>query len=679
MKGIRFFYSSLFTFFLMTAVGFSQGMANGDFLTHAIDSSVNPAADFFKFATGTWMKNNPIPPTERAWGIGNLVQEETYARLKSILQDAQASNASKGSNEQKVGDFYFTGMDSTTIDSQGIAPLRPELDRIDSIKNKKDLYDVVALLQREGVNVMYGLFIDQDQMKSDAYAMYLWQGGLGLPNREYYFRNDERTKRIRDEYKKHVAKMLELVGEDSITSTANANDIYQIEVFLADSSRKLEDLRDPYANYNKMSMTNLNHENSDIDWTEIFADEDVKGQDSVIVGQPEFFHELDVAVNKFSIAEWKEYLRWHLVNTFADRLSSPIEVENFHFKGTIMAGVKEQRPRWKRVQDATESAMGELLGQVYVKKYYSAETKKRYESLVNNMISAFAERIKNLDWMSDSTKQKALYKLSKLTKKVGYPDKWKDFSKLSVDKGSYVRNTINANIFWFDRDANKLGKPVDRSEWDMTPQTYNAYYNPSNNEIVLPAAIFIIPGVPDSLIDDAVVYSYAGASTIGHEMTHGFDDEGRQYDAQGNLRDWWTKGDAEKFQAKTKLMVDQFDDYIVLDSMHINGKATLGENIADLGGLVIGYDAFRQTEEYKEGKPVNGLTPSQRFWMGYAYSWLGHARPEALAQQVLTDVHSPNFLRVNGPLSDIPEFYKAFGVKDGQPMWRAPDRRVKIW
>jgi len=679
MKTIRTFSSLSLLILSFSVVSLSQEKPKGDFLTQAIDSSVNPGDDFFKFATGAWMKNNPIPPSERAWGIGNLVQEETYARLKGILEDAEISNLPEGTSEQKIGDFYFTGMDSIGIEKQGIVPLQPELDRINSIKDKKDLCEVVALLQREGVNVMFGMFVDQDQMKSDIYALYLWQGGLGLPNREYYFRNDARTEKIRNEYKLHVAKMLELFGEDSAMSSKNAGDIYRIELSLADSSRKLEDLRDPYANYNKVSVVKLRDENSSIHWLDIFIGENIKSQDSVIVGQPEFFHELDASVNNFGIAQWKEYLKWHLINTFADRMSSALVAENFHFKGTIMSGVKEQRPRWKRVQDATENSMGELLGQIYVKKYYSPETKKRYESLVNNMVAAFAQRIKNLDWMSDSTKQKAIYKLSKLTKKVGYPDKWKDFSKLSVDRSSYVRNTINANIFWSDRDANKLGKPVDRLEWDMTPQTYNAYYNPSNNEIVLPAAIFIIPGVPDSLVDDAVVYSYAGASTIGHEMTHGFDDEGRQYDEQGNLSDWWTIDDAEKFKAKTKLMVEQFDNYIVLDSMRINGKATLGENIADLGGLVIGYDAFMRTNEYKEGKAVNGLTPSQRFWFGYAYSWLGHTRPESLAQQVLTDVHSPNFMRVNGPLSDIPAFYEAFGVKEGQPMWRTPDKLVKIW
>ncbi len=679
MKIFKTLSSVVLLSFLLTGIGFSRENGRGDFLTRAIDKSVNPSVDFFKYATGTWMKNNPIPPTERAWGIGNLVQEETYARLKGILEEAEKTKSPKGSSEQKLGDFYFTGMDSVAIEKQGITPLKPELNKINSIKNKKELYDVVTLLQREGVNAMFGLFVDQDQKNSDTWALYLWQGGLGLPNRDYYFRKDPRTEKIRSEYKKHAARIFELLGENKSNAAKDADAVYRIEVFLADSSRKLEDLRDPYANYNKMSVADLQKEAPSVQWIEIFNKVGAKKLDSVIVGQPEFYKALNAAVDKFSTNQWKAYLKWHLINSFADRLSSPFEKENFYFKGTVMAGVKEQRPRWKRVQDGTESAMGELLGQVYVKKYYSPETKKRYEKLVDNMVSAFAERIKKLDWMSESTKQKALYKLSKMTKKVGYPDKWKDFSKLSIDRSSYVRNTINSRIFWFDRDISKLGKPVDRSEWNMTPQTYNAYYNPSNNEIVLPAAMFIVPGVPDSLLDDAVIYSYAGASTIGHEMTHGFDDQGRLYDAKGNLSDWWTNQDAKKFEARSKIMIEQFDDYAVLDSMHINGKATLGENIADLGGLVIGYDAFKKTEEYKEGKSINGLTPSQRFWLGYAYSWLGHSRPEALAQQVLTDVHSPNFLRVNGPLSDIPAFYKAFGIKEGEPMWRPKDKRVKIW
>jgi putative endopeptidase len=331
------------------------------------------------------------------------------------------------------------------------------------------------------------------------------------------------------------------------------------------------------------------------------------------------------------------------------------------------------------MQDNTEGAMGELLGQVYVKNYCSPKVKARYEKLVNNMIAAFRERLKKLDWMSAETKEKALIKLDAITRKVCYPDKWKDFTNLNIERSSFIKNTIATRLFWYNRDISKLGKPVDRSEWDMTPQTYNAYYNPSNNEIVLPYAGFVVPGVPDSLLDDAFVYSYAGSSTIGHEMTHGFDDEGRQYDPKGNLHNWWTDEDVKKFEEKTMLMVDQFDNYIVLDSMHINGKATLGENIADLGGLVIGYDAFRLTDQFKEGKEISGYTPGQRFWLGYAYSWLGHQRKESLAQRVMTDVHSPNFLRVNGPYSDIQAFYKDFNIKPGNTLYRPEDKRVKIW
>jgi putative endopeptidase len=679
MKTYKFSLGVLLLASIITGSAISQKNINGDFLTHAIDSTINPGLDFFKYATGKWMNNNPIPSTEKAWGIANLVQEETYNRLKTILEESEKTKSPSGSNEQKVGDFYFSGMDSAGIEKHGISPLKPEISKINSIKNKKELFDVVALLQKEGVSALFGLFVDQDQMKSDQWALYLWQGGLGLPNREYYFRNDSRTQNIRSEYKKHVGKIFGLLGENSINSEKDVDAIYQIEIFLADSSRKLEDLRDPYLNYNKMSISGLQKISPAVDWKTILTKIGAGHLDSLIIGQPEFCKALSAAVNKFSINQWKAYLKWHLIHAYADRLSSAFEIENFHFKGTVMSGVTEQRPRWKRVQDAVEDAMGELMGQVYVKKYYSPETKKRYETLVDNMIKAFADRIKKLDWMGDSTKDKALYKLSKVIKKVGYPDKWKDFSKLNINRTSYARNTVNERIFWFERDINKLGKPVDRTEWNMTPQTYNAYYNPSNNEIVLPAAIFIVPGVPDSQLDDAIIYSYAGASTIGHEMTHGFDDQGRQYDEKGNLSDWWTKQDGEKFNERTKLMVEQFDNYIVLDSMHINGKATLGENIADLGGLVIGFDAFKQTDQYKEGKIINGLTPSQRFWLGYAYSWLGHSRPESLAQQVLTDVHSPNFLRVNGPLSDIQDFYDAFNIKEGQPIWRTSDKRVRIW
>src|ERR1035437_7440890 len=662
--------------FLLSGTIFPQG---DDFLTKNIDKNVKPGDDFFKYATGTWMKNNPIPESERAWGIGNLVQEETYARLKSILGETASKSYKKGTSEQKVGDFYFAGMDTINIETQGISPLNPELNKINSIQNKNELFNVVARRQVIGVDAMFGGFVGQDEKNSDKWALYLWQGGLGLPNREYYFRNDARTENIRNEYHKHLAQMFILLGENPNKANMDENAVYQIELLLADSSRKLEDLRDPYVNYNKMTVTELQKNTPDIDWKLIFNKMEIKKLDDIIVGQPEFYHQLNAAIKKFGMDQWKAYLKWTLINSMADRLSSDFNDENFHFKGTVMNGVQKQRPRWKRVQDYTENAMGELLGQVYVKKYCSPKVKERYEKLVNNIIAAFGERIKKLDWMSSETKDKALIKLASVTKKVCYPDKWKDFSKLSVNRSSLAENTIAVHEFWYNREINKLDKPVDRSEWDMTPQTYNAYYNPSNNEIVLPYAGFVVPGVPDSLLDDAFVYSYGGASTIGHELTHGFDDEGRQYDPKGNLQNWWTEEDVKKFEAKTKLMVEQFDNYIILDSMHINGKATLGENIADLGGLVTGYDAFRLTDQYKEGKLINGFTPGQRFWLGYAYSWLGQQRNESLAQRVMTDVHSPNFLRVNGPYSDIPEFYSDFNIKDGAHLFRPENKRVKIW
>ncbi len=679
MKTLKISIYGLILFSIMWSNINPQSKTGGDFLTGAIDKSVNPGTDFFKYATGTWMKNNPIPESERAWGIGNLVQEETYARLRKILESAEHSNSTKGSNEQKLGDFYASGMDTIKIEKQGISSLKEELDKINGLQNKNQLLNILPMLKREGVNALFRMGVSQDDKNSSLWSLYMIQGGLGLPNREYYFRKDARTENIRNEYKKHIAKMFQLSGEDESLASKHSQDVYAIESFLADSSRKLEDLRDPYKNYNKMTVSALQNISPNLDWSTILKSVGATNVDSVVVGQPEFYKQASNAVNKFDLEQWKAYLKWQLINAYADRLNSAFVNENFYFRGTIMTGVTKQRPRWKRIQDATETAMGELLGQVYVKKYYSLKTKKRYEKLVDNIIAAFAERIKKLDWMSDATKQKALLKLNAITKKVGYPDKWKDFSKLTISRDSYLRNTINTRIFWFDRDISHLGKPVDRTEWDMTPQTYNAYYNPSNNEIVLPAAMFIVPGVPDSKLDDAVIYSYAGASTIGHELTHGFDDEGRQYDAKGNLSDWWTKADEEKFKAKTQLMVEQFDSYVVLDSMHINGKATLGENLADLGGLVIGYDAFMKTKQFKEGKKINGLTPQQRFWLGYAYSWLGHTRPQALAQQVLTDVHSPNFLRVNGPFSDIPAFYEAFNIKEGEPMWRPPNKRVQVW
>jgi putative endopeptidase len=679
MKTLAYPFLSVL-FLLVSCSGPSKKEAPIDLLVADRDTTVSPRVDFFQYANGGWLNANPIPPSERGWGIPNLVREETYARLRTVCESAaEDRSAQKGSNTQKIGDFYATALDSAAAESRGVEPLRPELDRIQNITTLQDLRAVIALYQTYGIGPLFSPFVAQDERNSAAYALHLWQGGLGLPNRDYYVNTDTRTVNIRKEYVRHVGAMLALLGDDTTEAKKESDEVMQIETSLARASRKLEDLRDPYRNYNKMSLPVLDRLTPALKWAELLPAMEVKGVDSVIVGQPEFYKEVEKLLRSLPLDQWKAYLRWHLVNEYAPTLSAKFDKEHFRFYGTVLTGVKEQRPRWKRALDAEESALGDMLGQLYVARYVPPSMKQRYEKIVDNMFQAYAERIARLGWMSQATKDKAIAKLHAVTKKVCYPDKWKDYSALQLDRSSYTANEIRANQWLYNFWVNKLGKPVDRTEWDMTPQTYNAYYNPSNNEIVLPAAIFIIPGVPDSLADDATIYGYAGASTIGHEVTHGFDDEGRQYDAQGNLHDWWTKEDEKKFNERARLMIDQFNRYVVLDSVHINGKATLGENIADLGGLVIGYDAFKQTHEGQVDTLINGLMPDQRYFLGYALSWLYRLRDEALAVQVMTDVHSPAFLRVNGPVSNMTQFYNAFGVKPGDPMYRPDSVRVSIW
>lgn len=644
-----------------------------------MDSTVSPANDFFKYACGGWIKNNPIPGNEKSWGIWSMVQDETYNRMRQLSEAAAKETSTLGSNQQKIGDFYASGMDTTGIDKSGLTPLKEEFAKIDGINDMRSLSAVMALFHTYGVDPLFSAHIYQDEKQSERQALHFYQGGIGLPDRDYYFNSDARTVNIRIEYLKHLAAMFRLMGDDSLMADKNAATIMKMETALAKASRKLEALRDPYLNYNKMQFTGLKSLTPSIDWQVMFEGMHVFGIDSIIVGQPEFFREAEKMLKSYPIADWKTYLRWNLINTFASYLSSPFEKQNFAFYGTTLSGVKEQRPRWKRILDKEEESLGDLLGQLYVEKYVSPAFKKRYQDLTNNIIAAYRERIGQLDWMSDSTKQKAIVKLNAITTKVAYPEKWKDYSSLTISRESYVMNVLRSHVWSHNYMVDKLNKPVDRTEWDMTPQTYNAYYNPSNNEIVLPAAIFIIPGMEDSLADDAIIYGYAGASTIGHELTHGFDDQGRQFDEKGNLRNWWTPKDEEEFNKRAKLIVKQFDEYKVLDSMQVNGDATQGENIADLGGVVLGYTAFKKTEQYKSGKIINGLTPDQRFFLGYALSWLGHMRDETLAMRIMTDVHAPNFLRVNGPVVNLPEFYEAFKIPDGAPMWRADSLKVRIW
>jgi putative endopeptidase len=643
-----------------------------------MDAAISPGADFFQHACGKWLKGNPIPAAERGWGIANLVREEVYRQLIGICESAATSGASAGSSEQKVGDFWATGMDSTKADAQGAAPLRPYLDGIDSIRTRAGLLEVIGRFHVYRFNPLYSLFVSQDERNSDKYMIHLYQGGIRLPDRDYYFNNDSTTQHVRSEYGKHVAAMFRLLGEDAATAQRSSRTVLRLEMALARKSRTLEERRDPWANYNKRSLTELSKATPSIDWRGQFAAMGLGAVDTVIVGQPEFLAQADSLVRAAPLADWKTYLRWRVVNRLADRLSRPFDRENFRFYGMVMSGAKEQRPRWKRVLDAEEDGIGELLGQVWVKRYCSPATKARYEKLTEDIISVYRDRIRELPWMSEATKQRALAKLERVDRKVAYPDKWRDYSAMQIDRGSFAANQVSVDEWWFRHEADKLGKPIDRTEWDMTPQTYNAYYEESKVEIVLPAAAFMLPGVPDSLVDDAMLYSYAGGSTIGHEITHGFDDEGRQFDERGNMSPWWTDQDSVQFATRAKALVDQFDQYRVGEK-HVRGLATLGENIADLGGVVLGYEAFKKTDQWKKGEKINGLTPDQRYFLGYALSWMGQRRPESLAQQIMTDVHAPQFLRVNGPLANLPEFYAAFGVKQGDAMWRAESVRAVIW
>lgn len=652
-----------------------------DYLASHVDTSLNPADDFFLWCNGLWIKNNPIPASEVSWGIGHLVEEQNYVNLKQISVDAASAKAAEGTDARKIGDFWSTGMDSAKADQLGFAPLQTQLDRINGITNVKDAINVMVELEPLGVGAFYGgFYVGQDARHSDRMAVQLWQGGLGLPDRDYYFNTDAETKAIREAYPAHVSEMLVLSGYAKDKADAAANGIMAFETKLAESSRKLEALRDDEKNYNKMSTADVTKKlTPSIDWAAVCTAHGCMNVDSIIVGQPEFFTALDKNLKATSVDVLKAYLQYHLVSSYASYLSKDLDNADFNFYGKMLQGAEEQRVRWKRVLDAEESAMGMVLGKLWVEKYFDATAKERYVNLVEAIRDAYAVRIQNLDWMSDTTKEKALDKLHRMTKKVGYPDKWKDYSALVIGTNSFAENMMNASRWNFNDMVSKYGKPVDRTEWSMTPQTYNAYYNPSNNEIVLPAAIFMIPGLPDSLADDAMVYGYAAASTIGHEITHGFDDSGRNFDAAGNLTNWWTSADAEKFKARSRVMVDQFSGYEPLPGKFINGEATLGENIADYGGLLLGWDAFVKTDQYKKGEKKGGYTPSQRYFMGYALGWLGHAREEQLAQRLLTDVHSPGKWRVNGPFANIPAFYDAFGVKQGDKMWRGENERVMIW
>lgn len=654
--------------------------AKPDVVAAHIDTSVKPGDDFFSYANGAWLKANPIPAQEAQWGIGQLVQEDLYTKLRKISEGAAATkNAATGSDEQKVGDFWTIAMDQALADRLGLAPLKDELARIDAVHDLDSALDEGFALQPLGVDVFFDFGVSQDEKQSDVMAVHLGQGGLGLPERDYYFNTEQGVAKARTAYVEHLHRMFKLLGADDAAARASATQVMAFETALAKVSRPLADLRDPEKNYHKMAPAELTGKYTPaIAWNDRLHSWKL-APTTLIVGQPEFFSGLQALLARTPVPVLRDYLRVHLADAYASYLSQDIDNEHFDFFRRVLSGQSEQKPRWKRSLNAENMALGMILGRIYVKDYFPDSSKQRYNAMVEAIRTAYGERIDKLDWMSAATKAKAHEKLAAVTKKVGYPDKWKDYSALSIGRVSYAQNVMNAQRWQFNDMLSKFGKPVDRSEWDMTPQTYNAYYNPSNNEIVLPAAQFIIPGFADNEIDDAVVYGYVAASTIGHEITHGFDDQGRQFDAAGNLKDWWTKQDAARFNQRAALMVKQFNAYEPLPGLHINGEASLGENIADFGGLLIGLDAFKKTEQYQKGEKIAGYTPLQRFFLGYALSWLSEEREDLLRQALLSDVHAPAKWRVNGPLSNMPAFYEAFDVKPGQAMWRPEAQRVKIW
>ena len=651
-----------------------------DALVSHIDSTVKPQDDIFLYANGKWFKENPIPASEQSNGLWQLIQDTINAQIKNICESsASLTNAEKGSNKQKIGDFFYSGMDSVSLNKKEISDLKDELDLIDAIKDLKDLIKVAAYIHQTSGSPMFGFYVGQDDKISSKNAVFIGQGGLSLPDRNFYFDNDERATIIRKEFVNHVNNMFEILGYDKTKAKEAADHLMKLETSIAQTSRKREDTRDPLKNYNKITFKQLTESTSNIDWNLFIESIGLKKVDTVIVGQPEFLTALNGYIKTYSINDWKNYLKFHLVRGLARYMDDKTFNESFHFYTTILRGVPEPKPRWKRVVGQTDGSLGELVGQVYVSEYLPKGTKEKLMEIGTAIKDVYAERIKKLDWMSEATKVKAIKKLNTIVMKVGYPDKWKDMSSLNVDRSSYVRNVMNANKWEFNYMVSKYGKPVDRTEWNMEPQTYNAYYNPSNNEIVVPGCNIIVPGYERKLADDAILYSVIGGSTFGHEITHGFDDQGSKYDELGNLNNWWTANDSTKFYTKTKMIVKQFNDYIAVDSLHINGELTQGENIADLGGIMMGYEAFKKTAQYKNKEKVGGLNPDERFFLGYAFAWMVNERPEAIANQIKSNEHSPAKFRVIGPLTNMPEFYKTFGIKQGDKMYREDSVRVKIW
>jgi putative endopeptidase len=642
-----------------------------------MDTTVRPGDNFYLYANGAWLKNNPIPADQTRWGSFNELQENNFKKLRELLEDASKKGGAAGSREQMVGDFYKSGMDSANIEKAGLNPLKQHLDRINAIADANGIMHEVTLEQTMGLNPVFNFGIGPDDKNVTKEISQFQQGGLGMPDRDYYFKTDARSTTIREAYKKYLVKMFTLMGEDSVTAKKDGADVYKLEESLAGASMTRVEQRDPYNLYHKFNLDAANKQTPGIDWKSVFTDLKLGSEDSLIIGQPKFFAEVGKQLKATPLPVWKKYLQVNMVSDMSGFLSSAFDNARFDFYGRTVSGQEAQKPRWQRVLRNVDGSVGDMLGQLYVDKHFKPEAKQRMLDLVNNLQQTYAERIKRLDWMTPATKERALAKLNSFMKKIGYTDKWKDYKGMNIAADNYPGNIFAANQWGYNYEISKLGKPVDKTEWGMTPPTVNAYYNPAFNEIVFPAGILQYPFFTESA-DDAVNYGGIGA-VIGHEMTHGFDDQGRQYDADGNLKDWWTSEDSANFMKRANMVVTQFNGYTVLDTVHVNGQLTEGENLADLGGLAIAYEAFKKTKEGQSTEKVDGFTPDQRFFLSWAQVWRANTRPQELAQRIMTDPHSPNELRCNGPLSNMQEFYQAFGIKEGDKMWRPESERAKVW
>ena len=639
----------------------------------AMDRTIDPCGDFFQYACGGWIKNNPIPPDQSAWDLYSKMEDENKEKLRGILEAASAPDTGRNAVNQKIGDYYVSCMDEKAIEAKGADPLRPALQRIASIRSKAEIADVKSTLI--GDNVLFPINSIQDFRDATQVIANIDQGGLGLPDRDYYTKDDPKSQELRNAYLAHVRKMFALLGDAPNVSASEAQTVMRIETSLAKGSMTRVERRDPKNLDHKITGAELEQLSPLFRWSTFFAKVGLPSLQSLNVSSPNFFKELNGVLEKESLDDLKTYMRWHLVHASARYLSSSFLNEDFAFYGKTLQGQQELKPRWKRCTEYVDDYLGEALGQAYVEKYFPPKAKEQALAIVNEIRAAMERDLNSLTWMSPATKQQALAKLHAMANKIGYPDKWRDYSKLEIVRGDNLGNAERAREFEFNRQLGKIGKPVDKGEWDMTPPTVNAYYNPQMNDINFPAGVLQPPAFdPES--DAAPNYGNTGG-TVGHELTHGFDDEGRQFDAQGNLRDWWTPEDAKEFEKRASCISDQYSKYVIIDDIRINGKLTLGEDVADLGGLLLAYMAWKEDTNNQKLEPIDGLTPEQRFFVGYGQSWCGHVRDESKRMRATIDPHSPEKYRTNGVVSNMPQFEEAFHCKAGSPM--VNENRCRVW